>query len=428
MSSAHEEPRRASALTLYGDRRMLAIVAMGFASGLPLLLTTSTLAYWLSTRGVDKTAIGLFALTGLPYALKFLWAPALDFVSVPWLGARLGRRRAWALVSQAALVAAIVALGSSDPAHAPLATAALALGVAVCSATQDVAIDAYRIEVLAEHEQGAGAAATQVGYRAGLLVAGAGAVALSDFVDWPTIFVLLAAGVGVGALGVAIAPEPDAGPGLPAAHRPTAASALEPLWDLLARPHAPALIGFALLYKFGDAIAGAMAMPFFDELGFSGVEIAGVTKVFGVLANLAGVVAGGLVVARSGILRALLWGGILQAATNLLFAVQAGVGHHVGMLVIAIGADGFTGGLASAAFVAFLSSLCRTGMSATQYALLTSLMAFGRTVMASGSGALADHLAWAPFFVVTTALAIPGLALLAWLWPRQRALHPEAVD
>ncbi len=398
---------------------MLAILLMGFASGLPLLLTTSTLSYWLSRRGVDKTAIGLFALVGLPYALKFLWAPALDLVRLPWLGGRLGRRRAWTLVSQAALALAILGLGGADPAQAPLATAALALLVAFCSATQDVAIDAYRIEVLREHEQGAGAAVTQVGYRGGLLLAGAGAVALSDFVSWPVVFAVLSACVGVGVLGVAIAPEPDAPASLHDAVTP--ASVLEPLRDLLGRPQAFAIIAFALLYKFGDAIAGTMSMPFFDELGFSGVEIASVTKVFGIVANLAGVVAGGLLVARIGIWRSLLAGGVLQAVTNLLFAAQAHVGHDLGMLTLAIGADGFTGGLASAAFVAFLSSLCRKGMSATQYALLTSLMAVGRTVLSSGSGWLADRIDWVSFFVLTTGLAVPGLVLLAWLWPRKGA-------
>jgi PAT family beta-lactamase induction signal transducer AmpG len=206
------------------------------------------------------------------------------------------------------------------------------------------------------------------------------------------------------------------------------ASVLEPLRDLLARPQALAIIAFALLYKFGDAIAGTMAMPFYDELGFTGVEIASVTKVFGIAANLAGVIAGGLLVARAGIWRSLLVGGVLQAVTNLLFAAQARVGHDLGMLTLAIGADGFTGGLASSAFVAFLSSLCRTGMSATQYALLTSLMAVGRTLLSSGSGWLADRLDWATFFVLTTLLAAPGLALLAWLWRRHDPAVPAAVD
>jgi PAT family beta-lactamase induction signal transducer AmpG len=256
-----------------------------------------------------------------------------------------------------------------------------------------------------------------VGYRGGLLVAGAGALALSDFLDWPTIFTILAGTVGLGALGVAIAPEPEQVLPPPTESQAGTASVLEPLRDLLTRPNAVLIVAFALLYKFGDAIAGTMAMPFYHELGFSGVEIASVTKVFGVIANLVGVLAGGLLVARVGIPRALLAGGVLQAVTNLLFAVQAQVGHHVGMLTLAIGADGFTGGLAASAFVAYLSSLCRRGFSATQYALLTSLMALGRTLLSSGSGWLADHVDWATFFVITTVLAAPGLVLLAWLWP-----------
>ncbi len=304
------------------------------------------------------------------------------------------------------------------PARSPIATALLALAVAFCSATQDVAVDAYRIEVLRDFEQGAGAAATQSGYRIGLLAAGAGAIALSDFVAWPTVFAILAALVGVGAVAVAIAPEPPA----PAADAPVhdwKQAFLEPLRDLAARDHAAAIVAFALLYKFGDAIAGAMANPFYVELGFSGVEIASVTKVFGIVANLLGVIAGGVFVARAGVFRALLVGGVLQAATNLLFAVQAQVGHEVAMLAVAIGADGFTGGLASSAFVAYLSGLCRSGMSATQFALLTSLMATGRTVLASGSGWLADATDWTTFFVATTLLAIPGLLLLFVLRPRE---------
>lgn len=412
-------PRRSlrDAVAVYLDRRMLAILLMGFASGLPLLLTTSTLSYWLARRGVDKTAIGLFALVGLPYSLKFLWAPALDFVRVPWLSERLGRRRAWTLVAQALLVLAILGMGATDPARAPFATALLALAVAFCSATQDVAVDAYRIEVLRDFEQGAGAAATQSGYRIGLLAAGAGAIALSDFVAWPIVFWTLASLVGVGAVAVAIAPEPPA-PDAEAPIHDWKQAFLEPLRDLAARDHAAAIVAFALLYKFGDAIAGAMANPFYVELGFSGVEIASVTKVFGIVANLLGVVAGGVFVARAGVFRALLVGGVLQAVTNLLFAVQAQVGHEVAMLAVAIGADGFTGGLASSAFVAYLSGLCRTGMSATQFALLTSLMATGRTVLASGSGWLADATDWTTFFVVTTLLAIPGLLLLFVLRPR----------
>jgi PAT family beta-lactamase induction signal transducer AmpG len=337
---------------------------------------------------------------------------------VPLLDGWLGRRRAWALVAQAALVAAILGLGATDPVAAPTATAALALVVAFCSATQDVAIDAYRIEVLREAEQAAGAAATQTGYRGGLLAAGAGAIALSDFVAWPAVFAVLAALVGVGALAVLLAPAPPA-PAAPA--RPGFAAALiEPLRDLVTRPGVVAIFAFAVLYKFGDSIAGAMANPFYVELGFSGAEIATVTKVVGIAANVVGIVAGGALVMRFGIWWGLAVGGVLQAATNLLFALQAEVGRNLTMLGVAVSADSIAGGFAGSAFVAYLSSLCRPGMSATQFALLTSLMAVGRTVLSAGSGWLATQMGWAPFFVATTLLAAPGLALL-WLLYRRSA-------
>jgi PAT family beta-lactamase induction signal transducer AmpG len=274
--------------------------------------------------------------------------------------------------------------------------------------------------VLREPEQGAGAAATQSGYRVGLLVAGAGAIALSDFVAWPIVFACLASLVGVGTAAVLLAPVPPPARDLVAATR-FADAFLAPLRDLASRPQVGAIVAFALLYKFGDAVAGAMANPFFVELGFSGVEIASVTKVFGIAANLVGVIAGGALVARAGTWRALALGGVLQAVTNLLFAAQAQLGHDLVMLAIAIGADGVTGGIAASAFVAYLSGLCRAGMSASQYALLTSLMAAGRTVLASGSGWLAQQMDWTAFFVLTTLLAAPGLLLLAHLHRRRAA-------
>ena len=407
------------AFAVYRDRRQVFILFMGFASGLPLLLTLSTLSYWLAKVGVDKTTIGLFALVGLPYAMKFVWAPLLDHIQVPWLSARLGRRRAWALVIQAALVAAILALGATDPVANPWATALAACAIAFCSASQDVVIDAYRIEILDTYEQGAGAASTQIGYRFGGMVASAGAVAASDYVSWPAIFAALAGVVVLCMLVVLLAPRPDAESTLAAArHDPMEwlqGAVIAPFADFLRRPGWLVILGFVLLYKFGDAIGGVMANPFYIEMGFTGLEIGSVSKVFGVFATIVGGVAGGLLVARYGLFPALLAGGILQAVTNLLFAAQAAIGHDLGFLVLTIGADNFTGGLGSAAFVAYLSSLCNVAFTGTQYALLTSFMAFGRTVMSSGGGWLADQMDWIAFFVLTTGLAVPGLLLLFWL-------------
>jgi len=408
------------ALSVYRDRRFVYILLMGFSSGLPLLLTLSTLSYWLATVGIDKTAIGLFALVGLPYSFKFLWAPVIDHVALPFVTRRFGRRRGWALVIQAALIGGILLMGLTDPARDPWTTALAAFVIAFFSASQDIVVDAYRIEILAEHEQGAGAAATQTGYRFGLLLAGAGAVALSDFVGWPVIFAALAACVLVGVAAVLLAPEPQVAErvwhgaaGSPQDWLDNAVVA--PFRDFLTRPGWLVILAFVLLYKFGDAIGGVMANPFYVALGFTGVEIASVTKIFGMVATLAGILAGGVLVARYGIFTALLVGGILQAATNLLFALQAMVGNDVAVLALTIGADNFTGGLGSAAFVAYLSSLCSAAFTGTQYALLTSLMAAGRTLLSSGGGWLADQTDWVTFFVLTTGLAAPGLLLLLWL-------------
>ena len=398
---------------IYTDRRILLIAFMGFSSGLPLLLTLSTLSYWLARLGVSKTSIGLFALVGTPYSFKFLWAPFLDQIKPPILG----RRRGWALIIQLALGLAILAMGLTDPAVDPWWTALAVLVVAFLSASQDIVIDAYRIEILPEALQGAGAAATQVGYRFGLLTAGAGAVALADFVAWRWVFAGLALLMAVGMVTMLLAPEPT-GPA-PVQRQSLARrlemGVIEPFVDFLGRRGWLVILLFVLLYKFGEAVSGTMATPFYVELGFTGVEIAEITKVFGIVASLAGTLAGGLLVARVGIMRALFLGGVLQAAGILLFAVLAYQGHDRMWLAIVVGSDNFVSGLGSAAFVAYLSALCNIAFTGTQYALLTSFMAWGRTLLSSGSGWLAQLLGWPVFFIASTGLAIPGLLLLLWL-------------
>jgi PAT family beta-lactamase induction signal transducer AmpG len=420
------------AARVYTDRRMLVILLMGFASGLPLLLTLSTLSYWLEKVGVDLTSIGLFALVGIPYSFKFVWAPVVDQVRIPLLTRWLGRRRSWALAMQICLIGAILFMGSTDPAVDPWWTALAALLIAFFSATQDIAIDAYRIEILKEDEQGAGAAATQIGYRIGLIVAGAGALAASDFVGWPLIFGGLAAFVGIGILAVLIAREPEAPESWETiAKAPLARqiklSAVDPFVEFLTRRGALVILAFVLLYKFGDAIGGVMAYPFYSQMGFTGTEIAAISKVFGVIMTLVGVAVGGVMVSRYGIFRALILGGILQAATNVFYAWLAGRGHDLTALTITIGADNFANGLGSAAFVAYLSSLCNVAFTGTQYALLSSFMATGRTMLSSGSGWLAETLGWAPFFIATMFLAVPGLLLIWWLmrlYPQRRVRPP----
>jgi MFS transporter, PAT family, beta-lactamase induction signal transducer AmpG len=405
-------------LAVYGNRRQLVIFLMGFSSGLPLLLGFSTLSYWLAKEGVALAAIGGLLTVSTPYSLKFLWAPALDHVRLPFFTNALGRRRGWALFIQILLMAAIVALGASDPADNLVYMAVAALVVAFLSASQDIVIDAYRIEILDEAEQGAGAAMTQAGYRIGLLAAGAGALALADFIDWFWVYTVMAALVSVGMIAVLIAPEPESYHARETRNISLRHAVIEPFAEFLTRnglKGTVVILAFVLLYKYGDAVAGAMANPFYHQIGFSGVEIASVTKALGVAATLVGVFAGGALVAKSGVFTALLVGGVLQALTNLIFAWLATVGADISILAIAVGADSFTGGLGSAAFVAYLSGLCNVAFTGTQFALLTSLMALGRTVLAASSGFIAEQAGWAVFFITTTGLAVPGLLLLLWV-------------
>ena len=422
---------------LYTERRLLFVFVMGFASGLPLLLTMGTLQIWLTEVGVSLTAIGLFALTGTPYTLKFLWAPLIDRVPVPLLSRRLGRRRSWMLVIQLGLMGAIVGLGFSDPATGPFRTAAFALAVAFFSASQDIVIDAYRIEILDPSQQGAGAAMTQAGYRFGLIVAGAGALYLADTVSsWSIVYAVMAVLVLVGVAAALFAPAPPgeslAGAGESHAALTLQAMVIEPFREFLTRhslSSAWVILAFILLYKFGDAFAGSMANPFFVKIGFSKIEIANASKIFGVFATLAGVFIGGVLVKQYGVLNTLLWCGVLQMLSNLMFAALAVVGHDVGFLYLTVGIENFTGGMASSAFVAYLSLLCNTAYTGTQFALLTSFMAFGRTWLSSTGGWLADHTDWVTFFVVSTVIAVPGLLLLLWMTkhlPLERQVHQPA--
>lgn len=413
------------ALAVYGDRRMLCILLLGFSSGLPLALTGATLTAWLATAGVTKTQIGLFALVAVPYSFKFVWSPLIDGLRLPLLTRLLGRRRGWAVASQVALLAAILAMGSFSPAREPGIIAALAVLVAFLSATQDIVVDAYRVEILKTDEQGAGSAAVQAGYRIGMLVSGAGALYIAEYVGWFAAYAAMAALIGVGVATILANPEPvaqDGGAPLMGRSRSVPEwirdHIVMPFGDFLRRPGWAPIIAFIVLYKFGDAVAGVMANPFYIETGFTLGEIASISKLFGFLATLAGVAAGGVVVARYGVLRALLLCGVLQALTNLMFAAQAVIGHDLGFLTATIASDNFTGGMGAGAFVAYISSLCSFSFTATQYALFSSLAVVGRTTLSSGGGWLADQVDWVTFFCLSAAAALPGLLLLAWMMRR----------
>jgi PAT family beta-lactamase induction signal transducer AmpG len=426
--------RPAAALAIYGRPRLVAVLLMGFSSGLPLALTFGTLSYRLAELGVSLTAIGLFGLVRFSYSVKFLWAPLIDRMPIPYLTARLGRRRSWALAIQIVLAAAIVALGACDPRDDPAGTALAAVVVAFLSASQDIVIDAYRIELLRPEEQGAGAAATQWGYRFGMLVSGAGALYAASYGGWRFAYWLMAALMLVGMATVWLTPEPggverpEPLPGASAIERAGAWAAravIAPFADLLNRNGTTRLIAivlFVVLYKFGDALAGSMSNPLYVLLGFTKVEVATIAKVYGVLATLAGVALGGIVVLRLGVFRALIVSGGLQALSNLTYVLQFWAGHDATMLAVTIGAENLTGGMASSAFVAYLSGLCSRDFTATQYALLSSLASVGLNVLAASGGYLADRLGWVPFFVVCTLACVPALLIVLWLMRRP----PEA--
>jgi len=424
-----------SSCAVYMDRRVLSILFLGFASGLPLALTFGTLSLWLAEVGVSKTTIGLFALMGTPYTLKFLWAPVMDRLPIPYLTRRLGRRRGWTLVTQLALMAAIAGLGATKPGVHPGMTAVLALVVAFCSASQDIVIDAYRVEILEERQYGAGAATIVLGYRIGMLVSGAGALYLATVVGWFATYAIMSLFMIVGIATVLLNPEPriqksrysveqerriaeylQTRPHLQGKKADVLSwlygGVVSPFAEFLRRRGWVVILLFILLYKFGDAIAGIMTMPFYVELGFTKIEIANITKVFGLAATIIGGVIGGVIVDRIGILKSLFVCGILQMLSNLMFAVLAMVGKDLSLLAVTIAVENLSGGMGTAAFVAYLSSLCNVAYTATQYALLTSLMAFGRTILSSSGGWLADQTDWVSFFVLTTFAALPGLLLL----------------
>ena len=410
---------------IYWERRLIIVFLMGFASGLPFLLSGATVSIWLTEAGVSLTTIGLFALVGTPYNFKFFWAPLIDRVPIPVLSKLIGRRRAWMIIVQLGLMAAIIKLGLSDPQNTPGMTALLALAVAFFSASQDIVIDAYRIEILDDDQQGAGAAMTQAGYRFGLLVSGAGALYLATVIDWSLVYWVMAVLILVGFITALLAPIPDTDreyeERVQERENWIHTAIVAPFVEFFQRNNLGVslyILAFILLYKFGDAFAGVMANPFYIKIGFTKVEIANVSKIFGVFATLVGVFAGGIAVKRWGILKSLLYCGILQMLSNLMFAMQAAIGSHVGFLVLTIGIENLSGGMGSAAFVAYLSLLCNTAYTGTQYALFTSFMAFGRTWLSAYSGWVAEQTDWVTFFVISTFVALPGLLLLLGMMKR----------
>jgi len=429
---ASPHPSFADTLAVYLKRRVLIVLFLGFSSGLPLALSGSTLLVWMTETGVNLGTIGLFALVGTPYTLKFLWAPLIDALDVPLLSRRFGRRRGWLLLSQFLLIVAIVFLGVCDPSVSPFLVAVGALLVAAASATQDIIIDAFRVESLDESEQAAGMASYVAAYRIGMLVSTAGALFLvSGFesvfgfdrhVAWSAGYMVMAVLVLLGIATTLGATEPEKSINADAAHaqennmQRVVEAATGAFSEFLTRDLAFVVLGFVILFKFTDALSGAMTAPFVIDLGFSRNEYATIIKGVGLAATLLGGFAGGFL-ARAFSLPASLWlGGVLQGLANLAFSWQAVLGHNAAWLTFAIVAENFTSAIGTVIFVAYLSALCRNPLhTATQYALLTALAAFGRTYLSSGAGFIAAATGWPLFFAICAVSGVPALVLLAWL-------------
>lgn len=384
------------------NKRLAAMLPLGFASGLPLALTAGTLQAWLTVEGVDLKTIGLFTLVGLPYTLKFLWAPLMDHLVPPWLG----RRRGWMLLTQLCVALGLGLMAMTPPQSHPERLAVFALLVAFLSASLDIVLDAYRTETLSPPERGLGAAVWVNGYRIALLVAGAGALMLADMVGWPLTYGVMALVMAAGTATIIASPEP-----MVVAEPPK--SIMEavgaPLSEFFSRPQALAFLAVIVLYKLGDAFASSLQTAFLiGGIGFSATEVGGV-KGLGIAATLLGALGGGLLMMRAGLVQSLLLFGAAQAVSNLGFVVLAWAGKSTGLLITAVIVENVTGGMGTAAFVALVMSLCDARYTATQFALLSSLEALGRVLAGRPSADLVEAVGWAKFFCVTFLIALPGL-------------------
>ncbi|MBM3373390.1 MAG: AmpG family muropeptide MFS transporter [Betaproteobacteria bacterium] len=387
---------------------MLVALLMGFSSGLPLLLTGSVLQAWLKDGGVDLKRIGFFALIGLPYTLKFLWAPLFDRYVLP-----LGRRRGWLLLMQLAVAAALLVLAAAQPSPDQLwLIAGAGFLVALFSASQDIVVDAYRRESLAEAELGLGSALYVNGYRVGMLLAGGGGLILADWLSFPSMYRIMALAVAACVLVTLLAPEPVAPEGRPRTLRD---AVVLPFLDYFRRDGAWLILAFILLYKVGDTMASAMTTPFYLELGYSKTEIGAVVKLFGFWATIAGGTLGGIWILRIGMLRALWWFGIGQMLSTLGFVVLSQLPPTELALAVVVAVENFTAGLGTAAFVGFMAALTDRRFTATQYALLSSLMGVPRVLLSAPTGWLAESLGWPGFFLLCALIALPGLLMLRWV-------------
>ena len=431
------------AVAVYTNRPVLIMFFLGFSAGIPILLVFSSLSIWLREAGVNKSTIGFFSWVALPYTFKFLWAPLVDKVQLPLLDGMLGRRRSWLLLSQIMVIISIIGMAMTDAAIDPGTIALFAIALAFSSATQDIVVDGYRIEAAAQENQGAMASTYQAGYRLAMILAGAGVLEIAGFIAipdiysysaWKIAYLCMAAAMLVGVVTTFVIAEPE-----------NTGTSRTPLADLLAQKTEPvdmaekiylwfkiylldqfldffqrygkmalAILALVAVYRISDVVLGVMAGPFYIDLGFTKSEIGRVSKLYGVLMTLGGAFIGGALIVRYGLMPILMLGGILSAATNLLFAWMSGQEALVPLLVAVISADNLSAGIATVAFIAYLSSLTSQAHTATQYALFSSIMLLFPKFIGGFSGVMVDNLGYSPFFIITALMGVP-VVLLIWL-------------
>lgn len=434
------------AVSVYSKPRVIGMLFLGFAAGLPFPLVFTTLSTWLAQIGISKTIIGFFAWVGITYSIKILWAPVVDRMPLPFITRWFGQRRSWMLLAQAGIIAGLLGMAWTDPAQHITGMALFALLVAFSSATQDITIDAYRIEAVQDEYQGAMAAMYQAGWRiAAALVAGAAALYLSDFFSWSVAYTVMAASMAVGVITVLVISEPERNINeLTYLQEQRVIDFLETtahIPDILRMPvawfigavvcpfteffqrnsrNALLLLFFIGIYRISDIVLGNMSHPFYIDMGYTVIEIANVAKILGVAMTLLGAFIGGVLVVRYGILRILLLGAVLVSVTNLMFALLAQNGHSLAGLAIVLSSDNFSGGLASTAFIAYLSSLTNKAYTATQYALFSSLMTLGPKFISGFSGMVIDAEGYIFFFSYAAALGVPAILMVLYLMKHEQ--------
>ena len=439
-------PSWLQSLRMYTEPASLRMLSLGFSAGLPLLLVFGTLSFWLREAGIDRTTIGFLSWVGLAYGFKWAWSPLVDRLPIPWLTARLGRRRSWLLAAQGLIMAGLVGMALTDPRMALAPVVWCAVAVAIGSATQDIALDAFRIESGDADHQAALAAIYQTGYRLAMIWAGAGALWIAARAQdasgaaiagvapayqhgpWQVAYLVMACSMLPGVLTVLFSQEP-----VPAPLTPSKGLAqwlhgalVAPFADFIGRYRWQAALILALIatYRISDVVMGIMANPFYVDMGFTKDEVAAVSKIYGVVMTLVGAVLGGALALRMGVMRVLMLGAALSAASNMLFAWLSTRGHDVTALVWVVSADNLAGGLATTAFMAYMASLTNVQYSATQYAMFSSMMLLLPKFVAGFSGKYVDAFGYADFFNATALLGVPVL-LLVWLAGRVHPVHTK---